>query len=311
MEGHGTSTAALEGVRVGSEAPYRRAIVVANPIAGRGQGRSAALELEEGLKSLGAATEVYLTVGRGDAWHWLRARRRDPDLVVAIGGDGTVREVLSGLVDPDVPVGILPLGTANVLATELGLPRDVHRAIEIFARKRSTQIDVATVNGRLCFLVMGVGFDGHAVRELEARRSGPITKFVYGPAILRALRRYAEPHLEVEIDGERVEGGPFGLVLASNIRRYGGFLPLSHEGRIDDGCFEVYMFRGASPARLVGHVVRGVAGRLVGKSCLALPARRLRVASPTPVPVQVDGDSAGETPVDLVVSTTQYKVIVP
>ncbi len=311
MQETGAGTTEAGGVRVAAEAPYRRAIVVANPIAGRGQGRSAALELEQGLKSLGAATELYLTVGRGDAWHWLRSRRRDADLVVAIGGDGTVREVLGGLVDPDVPVGILPLGTANVLAAELGLPRDVHRAIEIFARKRTTPIDVATVNGVLCYLVMGVGFDGHTVREIEARRSGPITRLVYGPAILRALRRYDEPRLEVEIDGERVDGGPFGLVLASNIRRYGGFMRLSPKGRIDDGRFEVYLFRGASPARLMGHLVRGVAGRLVGKSCLVVPARRLRVTSEQPVPVQVDGDSAGETPVDLVVSNVQYKIIVP
>ncbi len=292
-------------------APYRRAIVVANPIAGRGKGGAAARELAEGLKSLGAATDVHLTEGRGDAWHFLRSLERDVDLVVAVGGDGTVGEVLNGLVDPEVPVGILPLGTANVLAAELSLPRDVHRALEIFAAGRTTAIDVAHVNATLSFLVVGVGYDAIAVRDVESRRDGPITKLTYALAVLRALSGYREPRLEVEIDGEPVEGGPFGLVLASNITNYGGFLKLSPEGRLDDGRFDVYLFRGASPVRLVGHAVRGVLGRLIGKSCLVRPARSLRVTSDEPVPVQVDGDSAGETPIDLVVSDVQYKILVP
>jgi diacylglycerol kinase (ATP) len=299
--------------RLDRDAPYRRAIVVANPVAGRGKGRAAALELEEGLKRMGASTGVYLTEGRGDAWHFLRSMEEDVDLVVAVGGDGTIGEILHGLVDPEVPVGILPLGTGNILAAELGLPRDVHRALEIFERKKTARIDVATVNGNLrSFLVVGVGFDGYAVREVAARRTGPISKLSYLPAALRALGDYREPSLEVEIDGEPVEGGPFGLVLASNINHYGGFMRLSPEGRPDDGRFEVYLFRGGSPFRLAGHAARGVFGRLLGKSCLVRPARRLRVTSEEPVPVQVDGDAAGETPVHLEVEhDVQYRILVP
>lgn len=297
--------------RVLSEAPFRRAVVVANPIAGRGKGRSAAEELGEGLRALGAETEVFLTSGRDDAWHFLRSHEGEVDLVVAIGGDGTVREVLNGLVDPDVPVGILPLGTANVLAAELGLPRDVHRALEVFARGRVVPIDVATVGGKLAFMVMGVGFDGLAVREVEAHRKGPITKLVYGPAILRALRGYTPPELEVEVDGERVPGGPFGLVLVSNLARYGGFMRLSPRSRMDDGRFEVYLLRGGSPLALAGHALRGVAGRLEGKRCVVRQARSVRVTAKRPAPVQVDGDYAGETPIELSVSDLQYRVLVP
>lgn len=300
-----------EPMRLQADAPFRRALVVANPIAGRGKGGAAAEELARGLRKLGATTEIHLTAGRGDAWHWLRSADRKADLVVAVGGDGTVGEVLHGLVDTEVPVGILPLGTANVLAAELHLPRDVDRALEIIARKRAATIDVATVNGMLSFLVMGVGFDGRAVHEVAARRRGPITKLAYATAVVRALAGYREPRLEAEIDGEPVEGGPFGLVLCSNITHYGGFMRLSPEGRLDDGRFDVYLFRSATPFGLVGHAVRGVLGRLIGEACLVRSARHLRVTSDAPVPVQVDGDPAGETPVELEVGDRQYRILVP
>jgi YegS/Rv2252/BmrU family lipid kinase len=304
------SGSAIGASPVHADAPFRRALVVANPIAGRGQGASVACELSEGLKRLGARTQVYLTTGPGDAWHWLRSEGAGADLVVAVGGDGTLREVLDGLVDPEVPVGLVPMGTANALAAELDLPRDVHHALEVFARKRTTPLDVATVNGTLSFLVTGVGFDGRCVREVDARRNGPITKLAYGPAVLRALRGYRAPELSVEIDGERLDE-TFGLVLASNITHYGGFLRLAGEGRLDDGHFEVYLFRGVSAVGLAAHALRGVLGRLVGRSCEVRRAKRLRVSSDEPVPFQVDGDYGGETPVELTVSETQYRLLLP
>src|SRR5688572_12857720 len=96
----------LDGARA---TRFRRALVVANPIAGRGRARAAARELAIGLEQLGVASELYFTTARGDARLWLRARARDHDLVVAVGGDGTVSEVLDGLVDRSVPIAILPM----------------------------------------------------------------------------------------------------------------------------------------------------------------------------------------------------------
>jgi YegS/Rv2252/BmrU family lipid kinase len=295
---------------VRTDVPYRRALIVANPIAGNGKGASVAGELGEALKRLGASTRVHVTRAAGDAWHWLRSEGAGADLVVAVGGDGTLREVLGGLVDPEVPVGVLPMGTANALAAELGLPRDVDRALEVLARGRTTRLDVATVNDSLSFLVTGVGFDARTVREVEARRDGPITKLAYGPAVLRALRGYRPPSLSVEIDG-RARSERFGLVLASNIGHYGGFLRLASGSRLDDGRFDVYLFPEAGAAGLAAHALRGMLGRLVGRSCEMVPARRLRVTSDDPVPFQVDGDYGGVTPVELSVSDTQYRVLIP
>jgi YegS/Rv2252/BmrU family lipid kinase len=298
-----------------SDAPRRtefhRALIVANPIAGRGRSRSAAREMAEGLARRGIECATYLTESRDDARVKLRGASPDVDLVVAIGGDGTVREVLEGLVNRDVPVAILPFGTANVMSLDLGLPRDVDRALEMIERGKTTKLDVARVNGRhLSFLVTGVGFDAMVVRELERRRKGAITKLDWGRAALRTIADYAPPSLAVEADGVRLEG-EFGLVLVSNIVHFAGYRVLSRERRIDDGFFEAYLFEKSSKASLVGYALRGLLRGLPGGSCKLQRVKHILVTSPTPVPCHVDGDLCGTTPIEISVADVQFRLVIP
>ncbi|MBI5433147.1 MAG: NAD(+)/NADH kinase [Planctomycetes bacterium] len=291
--------------------PYRRALVVANPIAGRGLGETVGRDVSAGLSRLGIATELYLTRARGDARARLRGQREPVDLVVSVGGDGSLREVLDGLMDPATPVAMVPLGTANVLALDLGLERNVDRALEIIAGRRLQRLDVARVNGHLSFLVTGVGFDGAVVREVERARTGPISKWSYSRAIVRALRGYRAPRLEVELDGEPLDGR-FGLVLIANIIHYGGSLKLSRHRRLDDGRFEAYLFPGADPRHLVALALRGFVSELPGGSCTMHLCSRAKVVSDDgPVPYQVDGDFRGETPVEFEVLRRQHRILIP
>ncbi len=292
-------------------APFRRALVVANPTAGRGQGAKAAQEVAAGLSKLGVAAEVHLTRGRGDARSRVRCLEPGVDLLVSVGGDGTLREVFDGLLDPEIPVAVLPLGTANVLGLDLGLPRDVDQLLELIGARRRERIDVADVNGHLSFLVTGVGFDGAVVRELEKRRNGPIRRLSYLPAALRALRGYRPPRLRVELDGAR-ESGEFGLVLVSNIVHYGGVMKLSPSGSRSDGSFDVFLFRDARLPALVSAFLRGLFLSLPGgKGCTRKRARRVSITSVEPVPYQVDGDWRGVTPVEIAVTGRQHVVLVP
>ncbi len=291
------------------DAPFRRALVVANPIAGRGHGRKVGREVTEGLQRLGVPAELYLTGKRGDGRARVRSMDADIDLVVSVGGDGTLREVFDGLVHPHVRVGTIPMGTANVLSLDLGLPRDIDRALEVMTGGKTVAIDLAQANGHVSFLVTGVGLDGMAVREMERSREGPITKWSYTSAILRALRDYREPQLSVELDGARVKGR-YGLVLISNLIHYGGFMKLNPGRVLDDGRFEVFLFEDATPRHLIAAAVRGALTGLKDVVRMEL-ARRVEVTSEEPVPFQVDGDYRGETPLEFAVTERQVQLLVP
>lgn len=288
----------------------RRALIVANPISGRGQGQRAARDLQQALTAKGIGAELYLTQGRNDAFRRLRGLSTGlHDLVVAVGGDGTVREVVAGLVEPAIPIGILPLGTANVLAHEFGLPRDVHEAGEILARGRTAALDVAMVNGFLSCFVTGVGIDGMAVQEVERQRNGPITKLAYVRAMLRVLPGYRQPKLRVEIDHQQV-ADDVGLVLVSNARGYGGVFRLSRTARLDDGLLEVYLLPHATRARLARAAFTAATTELA-RACRVLQGRHVRVSAADAVPYQVDGEFRGTTPVEVEVAQRQYRVVVP
>jgi diacylglycerol kinase (ATP) len=291
--------------------PFRHALVIVNPIAGRGRGEGYAREIGETLRKRSIACEVKPTTKRGDATEFAAAAAPDVDLVVSIGGDGTLSEVLHGLRGRDVPIALFPLGTANVLALDLGLPRSVAEFERMLHEGTVQRVDTAIVNGTLIsFLVCGIGFDAAVVRALEARRRGPITRIDWARAAISAMASWNAPRLSLEIDGRAVEG-TFGQVLVSNIVHYGGFDVLGRDRKLDDGAFEVYAFPGTSRTRLLGHAVRATFGRFPSGAVPMRRAQRVVVRSDKAAPVQIDGDFRGETPFELVVGSQPFHILVP
>lgn len=289
--------------------PFQRALVVANPIAGRGRARARAEALAEGLAARGVQASLHFTQGRGDGARAIQAARDEIDLAVSVGGDGTLAEVLSALPTP-VPVAVLPMGTANVLAQDLGLPRSVEGVLAAIDGGRLQALDTASVDERLSFLVTGIGIDGEIVRDVEARRRGPITKTFYLRSVLRTLWSHREPRLSVEVDGEPLQG-TFGWVLVSNVVGYGGFMRLSPERVLDDGRYEVFLFPRGTRRALVRYGLAGVLRRLPGRCARMLRARVVRVRSEEPVAYEVDGDYGGTTPVEVAVRPERHRLIVP
>ncbi len=291
--------------------PFSRALVIVNPIAGRGRAERASHALREALEREGATVELCATSRKGDARE--RAARVGPEFerLVVVGGDGTVSEVLEGLPRHELPILIVPMGTANVMGLDLKLPRDAERALAVLHGDRRQRIDVARVNGEaLSFLVTGVGIDALVVRELERLRRGPITHWSWARAALNVLKRYREPRLTVELDGVPLEGR-FGFVIFSNVINYGGLRVLSADRRLDDGLFEAYLFRGCSRLGLLAHGLRALGPGFPSSRCERHRARRIRVNSEEPVPYQVDGDLGGLTPLEVEVLAQPFTLLVP
>ena len=293
-----------------SETPFRRAMLVVNPTSGRGQGVKVAQELAEALGQKGIASETHVTRERGDGLRAMRAKGTDYDLAIAIGGDGTIRETLEGLVDTEVPVAVVPAGTANVLAGCLGLRRDVHHTLEVILGNQPRDLNVARVNGRLSMLCVGVGFDGWAVREMERTRKGASSMRAYAKALTVSFRRFEPKSLSVTLDGVRRKE-TFGSVLVSNTARYAGAVKLSPEARLDDGLFEVYLFPTGTRLELARALTRGLVRHLPGGAVTMERARSVRIECDEEVPCQIDGDAAGATPVELEVQETRFRILAP
>lgn len=290
---------------------FQSAAVVANPIAGSGRARARAEELVRALTSAGIATELHYTSGRGDARAWTSAHASAFDVVVAVGGDGTVSEVLDGVPRAETPVAIYAMGTANVMSIDLGLPRDPAGVARMIANGRTTTVDVARVNGtRLSFLVTGAGVDAQVVRELERFRKGPITKLAWVRAALHVLLARPTPRLSVTIDGRAIEG-EHCQVLFSNVVHYAGFRVLAKDRVLDDGEWELYLFPAGTRLRTMLYGVRAFLGSFPSGRVRRERGKKLEVRSRTPVPFQVDGDLAGETPFTIEVESVRRRLVLP
>lgn len=299
-----------------SPPPYTHALVVVNPTSGQGRGASMGAELAEGLAQRGVPTELCVTQAAGDATRACSELGEDTDLVVSVGGDGTLREVLTGLGEKSesverVRVGVLPMGTGNALGADFGLPRDVDRSLDVLCKDHSVKMDVAEVNGELSFLVTGIGPDAAVVKDVADHRvRGKLSKWHYIPAAIRTFFSYRPRPLKVELDGEELPGH-YSQVLASNLVHYGGVVKLSPDRVLDDGLFEVFLFRRGDRLSLLLYAMRLGLRWLPGGSISMRRAARIRVSSEAPAPYHIDGDPVGETPVDMRITGVRYRLLVP
>jgi diacylglycerol kinase family enzyme len=285
-------------------------LVIVNPVAGRGRGAGLGQRLAECLRTEGCDVEILATRARGDARERAAQVAGNLTAIVSVGGDGTLSEVLSGLRQRAIPVAQLALGTANVLAMDLRLPREPTQIARVVLAGRVQRVDLARVGQRLCFLGASAGYDARVVHALERLRRGPITKFTWARAALAEFRDYAPPQLSVEVDGQ-LEPGTFGMVLIANVVNYAGWPSLAADRVLDDGRFEAYLFPARSRLDLLRHAARGVFARFPGGGVRRVSGRRFRVACAEPVALQVDGDAAGHAPFELTVEAEPCRILVP
>jgi YegS/Rv2252/BmrU family lipid kinase len=288
-------------------------LVIGNPAAGSGRGRERTERLVRALEARGHAVEFFSTRAAGDARRHAGDREGRVDRVVAAGGDGTLNEIVNGLADPGAtPLAPLALGTANMLAAALGVPRDPEALAQVVERGHVRRIDLGSVGATRFVGVVGVGFDALVTEEVRATRRGALGYSGYALPILRALRRYRAPRLEVRLDG----GTPVdaGFAIVGNLPNYGGLFAVTPDARVDSGHLDVCLFRDASIAGLVGIVWPSWRGTLAKRrDVVVTTATRIAIdsADDEPASVQVDGDAWGKTPIEIGVQPRVVPMLVP
>ncbi len=294
-----------------------RVLIVGNPKAGLGRARPAIRELVACLESvhlipervddldqLTALAEQYHAQGR------LRA-------IVAAGGDGTMAEVVNRT-QPDMPITVLPLGTANLLARHFGLGPDPATLAHIIRRGATIKLDAGKANGRIFVLMAGCGFDADVVHRLHQRRTAAgVTYWTYARPILEAIRSYRYPHLRVYCEQETLEGRTTTKMVARwafviNLPCYAGGLNLAHEAVASDGLLNVSTLRNGSlwyGLWYVGNVLSGRTRSMADyRTCTAT---RVRIESKEPVHYQLDGDPGGMLPLEIEVLPARITLVHP
>src|SRR6266404_1359262 len=263
------------------------------------------------VKSLAGDCVFCATTRTGEAE--LMARRgvqEGFEKIVAAGGDGTINEVVNGLAGTNTTLGVLPIGTMNVFATELGLPvHDLELCWNIIQRDSTRVVDLPQANEKFFVQLAGVGLDAQVVKETSAqfkKNFGPLSYLISAAQI--AARR--PPRLFIQSDEAPIKEGSF--VLVGNGRLYGGPFPFFKHALIDDGKLDVIVFKSLGYLEIIKYLQD-----VVFSSDIRVPeieyfqTSKLRVESEQSVPVELDGELVGNCPVEFALQERSLRVLAP
>ncbi len=294
------------------------AIMIANPTAGsythHADQISATLAF---LRSHGWQAKLRLTHAAGDARKLAHeAVEQGINVVIAIGGDGTINEVIQELAGSKTALGVIPSGTVNVWAREVGIPLDFAGAREVLISGQTRRVDLGKINDDYFLLMVGIGIDGeviHAVEKKSAKRFG-----VFGYLLLGAWLGLGYPAFRaiLQMDDQIIKTTPIQLIIG-NTQLYAGAIKYTWQAKCDDGLLDICIVRKRS---MLGRVVVGISFLLRRKESKRWvryeTGATIKIHTNKPVAIQIDGDPKGYTtdghlPTIVSVAPGALNVIVP
>lgn len=293
---------------------YKRARLIYNPTAGREQFRKVLPLILDKLEQAGYETSAYATQGVGDAVQAARlASHRGHDLLVVAGGDGTLNEVINGLAAEEYrpQIGLIPAGTTNVLARELGIPRDFEAACEVIIKGEAIPVDVIKVNDRYFIGVAGGGALTELTYEVPSRLKtilGQLAYYVKGIEKLVAL----QPTKMTIISPEKQFDEEIMLFLAANSASLGGFEKLAPQAKLDDGYLDVLAVRKVSMPEFLKLLTKVPRGEHVSDPHVTyFQTKSLTVSAEGEVWLNLDGEKKGQLPATFTVLPRHVLVRAP
>jgi len=271
--------------------------------------RQPLLDLVRALQRHGLNPRLFSNRARLDAALAEPGRRGALHALVAAGGDGTVLDVINR--HPGAPIGILPLGTENLLARQFGIPQDGAAAAEIIAAGRTIPLDLGRIGERRFAIMVSVGFDAAVIHSAHAARTGHIRRSHYVWPIGLAMRRYDYPELRVYVDDvtQPIVGR---MVVIANLASYALGLPMAPSARGDDGLLDLRVFHGGSTFHLLRYLYMLTTWSLDHLSDVtSVRAKTVRIESAARAPVQADGDPVGTTPCIVTLEPAAARLFVP
>lgn len=234
------------------------------------------------------------------------------DAIVAAGGDGTIRQVAGGLIGSGTPLGIIPAGTANVLAVEIGLAVRANAVADTLLGGRCIRVCVARANGEPFLLMAGAGLDARVLSTLDQRLKSRMGKAAYAAPLFEALTGPID-NLSVSIEGRRCDAS---WIILANASHYAGKFLLAPRTGIETPELQAIVFKARNRATLMSQIMSLALGRLSERSVRdgdveMTPCSRAVITAVQPVPTQLDGDLFGTTPLEVQAGTDALQLLVP
>jgi diacylglycerol kinase (ATP) len=287
---------------------------IVNPKSGASSSKLSSRRFEQYLVKRGFEVRASLTTSLNDACELATDAAVDYDcaMVVVVGGDGTVREVAHGLEGSDKALLIVPGGTENLLANELGFDEKITTILRTFEAGYIRPLDLGSANGKCFTSIVGFGFDGQVVKCVSEQRDGHIDHFDYVWPIWRTFWTYKFAPMKVEVEGQEIFDGR-GLVFVGNISRYAVGLQVLHYADFGDGLLDVCIYKCASRVHLVKHSLMTVLKQhAASRDVIYRQGKNITVSSQvSDIKTEIDGDPGPALPIQIKVIHQAVNVMVP
>lgn len=291
-------------------------LVIINPTASRGRGVRAWARVRDAVASRGFAVTEVLTERRLHAWEIARGSATPGyNVVVAVGGDGTVHEVINGLMQIEESarpaLAVLPGGTGNDFARGIGTPKRAELAIQALLNGTRKRVDVGQVNDRYFGSISGVGFDAETARQANQWPKWIGGTALYVAALLKMLVAYSPVETTITIDG-RVQTIRMFLLAAANTKWYGGGMLMAPHAEMNDGRLAVVYARDLGKLETLAILPKVYTGKhLLHPKVSHTTADEIRVESDTPLSIHADGEIVGHVPAVFRAVRGALEVLVP
>jgi YegS/Rv2252/BmrU family lipid kinase len=282
--------------------------LIFNPTAG-GSRRARFEQVVSALRGMSCTLTMAETLYPGHAEELARAVvPSEFDVVAACGGDGTVNEIINGLAGKDIALGVIPLGTANVLAGEIGLARDPQKIAEALARGPIRAVHVGRANGRRFTMMAGIGFDALVVSRVSLKLKKLVGPLAYVWESMRQASRYGFHAHDVTIDG--VAYRPVSMVACKG-RRYGGPYIAAPDASLGEDKFHIVLMNGRGWLSVLRYGLGLVLGRVGVWRDVQLVSGREVIVNGVSGPVQGDGDIIGTLPLRIAMDPDTVRLVYP
>ncbi|MTI95826.1 MAG: diacylglycerol kinase family lipid kinase [Firmicutes bacterium] len=285
--------------------------IIANPAAGRGKVAKLAPKIRRLFVAQDLDFELVETSGPGHATELARQAGHDFETVIGVGGDGTMNEVLNGVMETGAAMGFIPCGTGNDFARSLNIPFNLEKAVSVFKTGRMISMDVGKDSDGYFSIILGLGFPSDVMQHVNTRKNifrGPLA---ITASILQVVNKLQPYPMHITLDDDELSATVMGLFVL-NTRFTGGGLQIAPEARYDDGLLDVVIMHEMNKLGFLTTLPKAYKGKhTTHPKVQFLRTRKLKVTTLEPLPKLFDGNVYGTSPIDAELLPGALRVWVP